>query len=129
MYYLKTEEMLFCVYSKMKDRRRKRNGGIASAIALRARLREGDSRIDFERQLGKKLQDDYTESLRILSERNARVQVTADRMREQIAGKDNKSKDDVSFELVNSYVKQNYSGFVDALRVCLKSFQLSKIVL
>jgi len=88
---------------------------IASAIALRARLREDDSRIDFERQLGEKLQDDYNESLRILSERNARVQATADRMREQIAGKDNKSKDDVSLDLVNSYVKQNSYEFVDAL--------------
>jgi len=88
---------------------------VASAIALRARLREGNSKTDFEQQLGVKLQGDHNAALLVLNERNTRVQATSDKMREQIAGKDNKGKDDASLEFVNSYVKQNSYEFVDAL--------------
>lgn len=102
---------------------------VAAAISMRNRLRECDKRStqdSFEYFLEKQMQNNYTEALKILEQKNQMLQTTADNMRLSILGKEKQGKDDTSLEVVEIYVKENLMELVDPLGMLRKMEKLKQ---
>lgn len=83
---------------------------VAAAIALRNRLKESQMRegaTAFEKKLERKLGAEFKQQMNLLETRNKALNETAENMRLSILGKENRSKDDRSLEVVNEYVREN----------------------
>ena len=93
---------------------------VAGAISLRGRLRGWgtyDVDADFEGNLQKKMQSEYSERVRFCDSKNSQLQATAEDMRLSILGRDSKAKDDKPLSVVEAYVKENTTELVDPLDV------------
>lgn len=93
---------------------------VASAISLRNRLKETIMRADdtaFEKRLERKMSSELQQRLNVKDAKNKALNETAENMRLSILGRDNRSKDDNSLEVVAEYVKQNTFELIDPLNV------------
>ena len=90
---------------------------VAAAIALRARLKDLCSPLDFENRLCAKMKAELDSRISQAENKNKQLQTTAEEMRLSILGKDTKAKDDKPLAVVDAYVKENTTEILDPLDV------------
>ena len=97
---------------------------VAAAIALRSRLDEKGSYADegtFEENLCCKMLREYEACVQEAERRNRQLEDAAERMRLGILGKENRTKDRKSMDLVDAYVYENTSELIDPLGIRKKA--------
>ena len=100
---------------------------VAAAIALRSRLDERGAYADegtFEDNLAFKMNEEYSESIRMADAKNKLLADTAEQMRLSILGKDTKTKEEKPLEVVEAYVKENTMELVDPLGILKKTEEI-----
>lgn len=90
---------------------------VAEAISIRSRLHSGNYEYTFEDKLIENLTEQYSKAVKSASARNTEVENKAHDMRNSILGRDFKSKDDLSMNVVEEYIKQNTTEVIDPLNI------------
>lgn len=93
---------------------------VAGAISLRGRLRGSgvyDEDSDFEGNLMAKMEQEYQTRVQTIETKNKQLQATSEEMRLSILGRENKTKEERSLEVVDTYVRENITELVNPLDI------------
>ncbi len=93
---------------------------VAGAISLRSRLRDERNwglGTDFEYVLHHKMEEELSERLGVVEDKNKKLQETAENMRLSILGRDTKVKDERPLDVVDAYIRENTTELVDPLDI------------